>query len=54
MERKDYMNLEKRITLLQITVNFLIAISIIHGIVLILLQSPHLSVQLSNLLKQLK
>lgn len=54
MERKDYMNLEKRITLLQMTVNILIITSIIHGIVLILLQSPHLSVQLSNLLKQLK
>ncbi len=54
MERKEYMNLEKRITLLQITVNILIAISILHGIELILLQSPHLSVVLSTLLKQLK
>lgn len=54
MERKEYMNLEKRITLLQMTVNTLVVISIIHGIVLILLQSPHLSVVLSTLLKQLK
>ena len=54
MERKEYMNLEKRVTLLQMTVNILVVISIIHGIVLILLQSPNLSVVLSTLLKQLK
>lgn len=54
MERKEYMNLEKQIRFLHITVNILIIISIIHGIVLILLQSPHLSVLLSTLLKQLK
>ena len=54
MERKEYMNLEKRITLLQITVNILIAISILHGLLLIWLQSPNLRLLLSTLLKQLK
>lgn len=54
MERKDYMNLEKRVTLLQMTVNNLIITSILHGILLIRLQSPHLSMLLSTLLKQLK
>lgn len=54
MERKEYMNLEKQIRFLHITVNILIAISILHGLLLIWLQSPNLRLLQSTLLKQLK
>lgn len=54
MERKEYMNLEKQIRFLYITVNILIAISILHGLLFIWLQSPNLRLLLSTLLKQLK
>lgn len=53
MDRKEYMNMEKHIRFLHIMVNILIAISILHGLLLIWLQLPHLRLLLSTL-KQLK
>lgn len=54
MKESDIKYLEKRITFLQNTINILIIISIIHGIELIMLQTPHLGEVISSLLKQLQ